>query len=197
MKRMFCIIGQICSGKNTICNMIKQQYSRIHQLVYYTNRPMRDGEEDGVDYHFLKDKTLNIHDDDVIECRVYEAYLGNSNEKILVQYGTVLDDQFNNMYLMVPCAVDQLGFYIDYFGPDKISVIYLNPSKDILIERAMNRGDNLIEFHDRLERDSKWYSEETISKLKAKFSYNSWLELSGGDLTESYHTVNAFIIKNL
>lgn len=178
--------------------MIKQQYNGIHQLVYYTNRPMRDGEKDGVDYHFLKDKTLSIYDDDVIECRVYEAYLGNNpNDKILVQYGTVLDDQFHNMYLMVPCAVDQLGFYIDYFGPEKLSVIYLNPPKDVLVKRAINRGDNLIEFYDRFERDSKWYMENTISNLKEKFSYTSWLELSGSDLTESYDIINNFIRKNL
>ena len=44
------------AGKTTICRMIKSQEPEIRQSISYTTRPMRDGEQEGVDYHFVTPK---------------------------------------------------------------------------------------------------------------------------------------------
>lgn len=198
MEKMFCVIGQICSGKNSLCRMITDMYPGIEQLIYYTSRSKREGEEDGKDYFFCDAEELNCHNDDVIESRMYMAYLSdNLEEKIPVYYGTKLDRQFQNRYLVVPCAMDQLGYYIDYFGPEKISVIYLNPPREVLIARSLKRKDDIKEFSDRLARDNHWFTEENIGKLKKKFPYNSWLELNASEILDERDLVNKFILKNL
>ena len=199
MKKMFCIIGQICSGKDTMTKMIRSMYPGIERLIYYTTRNKREGEADGVDYYFCKDvDELDVNRDDVIESRCYMAYLGDDLEKkIPVYYGTKVDNQLQNRYLVVPTAMDQLLNYIEYFGSEKIAVIYLNPPREVLIARSLGRKDDIKEFSDRLARDNHWFTESNISELKKKFTYNSWLELNSKDLLDNADTVNKFVLKNL
>ena len=42
------------AGKTSICRNILQTLPGLHQSISYTTRPMRDGERDGADYHFVK-----------------------------------------------------------------------------------------------------------------------------------------------
>ena len=188
MKKMFCIVGQTCSGKDTFCQLITKEYPQIKRLVYYTTRPMRDGEKDGVDYYFCNDSELDLNKIGVIECRKYEANLGENGRKIIVTYGTKLDTQFENDYLIVPCAMEQLKEYIGFFDPSKLVVIYLNPPIDVLVDRARLRGDDLNEVIDRLDRDRHWYSSETINSIKSKLSSGSYLELNKDILL--YHKID-------
>lgn len=46
---IFCIIGNSASGKTTIANAL---FPKEQQVISYTSRPMREGEENGVDYYF-------------------------------------------------------------------------------------------------------------------------------------------------
>ncbi|MEN8686127.1 MAG: guanylate kinase [Desulfuromonadales bacterium] len=41
------------AGKTSICRKILQTLPDLHQSISYTTRPMRDGERDGADYHFV------------------------------------------------------------------------------------------------------------------------------------------------
>ena len=41
------------AGKTSICRKILQVIPGLHQSISYTTRPMRDGERDGADYHFV------------------------------------------------------------------------------------------------------------------------------------------------
>ena len=41
------------AGKTTICREILQQRPGLHRSVSYTTRARRNGEKDGVDYHFV------------------------------------------------------------------------------------------------------------------------------------------------
>lgn len=54
-KKILCIIGHSGSGKTTIEHFldlfVPYQY---HPIVSYTTRPMRPGETDGVEHHFVK-----------------------------------------------------------------------------------------------------------------------------------------------
>lgn len=52
---MICILGASASGKTTVAKMLASK-NPYHRIVTYTTRPMRAGEVDGVDYHFVTDK---------------------------------------------------------------------------------------------------------------------------------------------
>ena len=41
------------AGKTSICRQILETLPGLHQSISYTTRPMRDGERDGADYHFV------------------------------------------------------------------------------------------------------------------------------------------------
>lgn len=52
MINLIAIIGQAGSGKDSIYRRIVHQY-KYHPVVGYTTRPIREGEVDGRDYHFV------------------------------------------------------------------------------------------------------------------------------------------------
>ena len=57
----FCIMGKSASGKDTIFKRLVQDESLcLKTIVSYTTRPMREGEKDGEEYHFVSGKSWKI-----------------------------------------------------------------------------------------------------------------------------------------
>ena len=50
---LFVISAPSGAGKTSICRKILQTLPDLHQSISYTTRPIRDGERDGADYHFV------------------------------------------------------------------------------------------------------------------------------------------------
>ena len=50
---MLVLCGKSAAGKNFLLNELINQ--GMKHVITYTTRPMRDGEKDGVDYHFISD----------------------------------------------------------------------------------------------------------------------------------------------
>ncbi len=64
MYRIVAIIGKAGSGKDSIMQGFLEQNPNLHEIVSCTTRPPREGERDGVNYHFLTgeqfaDRVLN------------------------------------------------------------------------------------------------------------------------------------------
>ena len=54
MGKIFYIMGKSSSGKDTIYeNLLGREGLSLHPLIMYTTRPIRAGETDGVQYHFV------------------------------------------------------------------------------------------------------------------------------------------------
>ena len=52
--KIVALMGKAGSGKDTLLHAITQRYpGRYHEIVSCTTRPPREGEVDGVNYHFL------------------------------------------------------------------------------------------------------------------------------------------------
>ncbi|MFI5290551.1 MAG: guanylate kinase [Polyangia bacterium] len=47
------------AGKTTLCRRLIEEFSDIVFSVSYTTRPMRRGEEEGIDYHFIDEPTFS------------------------------------------------------------------------------------------------------------------------------------------
>ena len=47
------------AGKTTLCHRLIEEFPEVMFSVSYTTRPMRRGEEEGIDYHFVDEATFD------------------------------------------------------------------------------------------------------------------------------------------
>ena len=79
MGKIICLMGKSSSGKDTIYkNLMEDKSLGLRKLIPYTTRPMREGEQEGVEYHFTDESGLaRLQEEDrVIEIRAYDTVYG-------------------------------------------------------------------------------------------------------------------------
>ena len=92
MGKIICLMGKSSSGKDTIYkNLMEDKSLGLRKLIPYTTRPMREGEQEGVEYHFTDEAGLaRLQEEDrVIEIRAYDTVYG------VWKYFTVWEEQMN------------------------------------------------------------------------------------------------------
>jgi len=80
---LFIISAPSGTGKTTLCNAVLKHFSNMLYSVSYTTRKPRNGEQSGIDYHFIKKKDFKdkIEDGKWAEwAEVHENYYGTSAE---------------------------------------------------------------------------------------------------------------------
>jgi len=81
--RLFIISAPSGAGKTTLCNAVLNRFPDIFFSVSYTTRKPRNGEQSGIDYHFIKKKDFKdkIEDGKWAEwADVHGNYYGTSSE---------------------------------------------------------------------------------------------------------------------
>ncbi len=136
MSKIFYIMGKSASGKDTIFKKVKEQMPELKTIVIYTTRPIREGEKEGVEYHFVDDvKCKELGEQGkVIELRAYDTVHG------IWKYFTVDDGQFDADVNYI--AIGTLESYRDmrnYLGAEKLVPIYIEVEDGIRLERALKR----------------------------------------------------------
>ena len=79
MGKIFYIMGKSSSGKDTIFEeLLEKKELKLQKVVLYTTRPIRSGETDGVQYHFVDEEKLHemTKAGKVIEIRSYDTVCG-------------------------------------------------------------------------------------------------------------------------
>ena len=146
---MIILVGESASGKSTIEKILSNKYG-YKKTVSYTTRPPRNGEVDGVDYHFIsKDEFINKFNSD------FFAETGNYNGWF---YGTTKDQYCNNtICVLTPHGLRQIK---KSFANDKkmeITSFYIKvPRRDRLI-KILQRGDEINEAIRRNQSDVGQY----------------------------------------
>lgn len=143
---MLILVGPSASGKTQIVQKLISEY-QMKKLVTYTSRPLRCGEVDGKDYHFISKNEFieKIENDFFIEYVIY-----NNN-----YYGTSRSDlALNKVVILEPTG---LKHYIKEKNKDFV-VIFLETSLDILKKRMVNRGDSLEDINHRLTNDTTLFN---------------------------------------
>lgn len=130
-------------GKSTIINALLERGEIDMQFsVSATNRPPRQGETDGVNYHFLSDSQFQqaISNGDFVEYE--EVYPGRF-------YGTLKSEvekrcaEGHNVILDIDVKG---GVNVkEMFGQRAISIFIMPPSIDALRDRLINRGTDTPE----------------------------------------------------
>jgi guanylate kinase len=122
------LVGHAASGKTHLAeDLIKTGYQFP---LTYTTRPARNGEIDGVHYHFISEDEFKtkISNDEMYEYVVFnEWYYGRTKE----------DFYAGNLLIMTPAGVSQMT------EEDRKSsfIIYLNIDENIRKERLSERND--------------------------------------------------------
>ena len=159
---IFAIMGHTGSGKTTLVNELNEKFD-IPVITTHTDRPMRDGEVDGVDYHF---KEIGEITSDKYVC-IREFWTVYRDEPFV--YGLLKEDIEKFKHCII--VVDPRGYksLVDMFP--LVSGFVLDVPKETLKERLITRGDDINEFYRRYESDSKDF-EELDNLDKMKFSYD-------------------------
>ena len=76
MYKIIAIIGEAGSGKDTIMKRVLEAAPHLHEIVSCTTRPPRDGEIDGVNYHFLTPDnfTSKVMNDEMLEYTMFNNW---------------------------------------------------------------------------------------------------------------------------
>lgn len=169
MGKIFYLMGKSSSGKDTIYKIIREKFPELQEITMYTTRPIRDGEREGVEYHFVSDARSQELEAEgkVIELRAYNTVHG------VWKYFTVDDGQFdlqNQDYLMIG-TLESYEKTRDYFGKDVLIPIYIEVEDGERLARALNRErqqkqPKYAELCRRFLADSEDFSEEKLQRLE-------------------------------
>lgn len=186
MGKIYCIMGKSSTGKDTIYKKLMNDGElSLKRIVPYTTRPRREGEQEGVEYHFTDVNTLNVlkKENKVIECREYHTVYGEW------YYFMVKDNQIDlakDNYLVIG-TLESYVMMRDYFGKDVIIPIYIEIEDGERLTRALNREktQSFPKYEEMCRRfiaDSKDFSEEKLKEagIGHRFVNNSLDECIGG-----------------
>lgn len=168
MGKIFCIIGKSSTGKDTIYRfLLEQKELKLKKIVTYTTRPMRAGEQDGVEYFFCDDKRAEELEaaGKVIELRAYHTIYG------VWKYFTVDDGQvdFGKESSIVTSTVEQYLKLREYYGKENVVPIYIEVEDGERLERAIARERQQVtpkyeEMCRRFLADAADFSEEKLKE---------------------------------
>ena len=191
MGKIYCIIGKSSTGKDTIYKrLIEDKELDLHRIVPYTTRPIREGEKEGVEYHYTDENTLQKYRDEnmLVECRSYDTIYG------IWYYYTVRDEQIDlslNSYL-VPGVLQSYCMTRDYFGTDKVIPIYVEVEDGERLTRALNRekSQSVPKYEEMCRRflaDNQDFSMENLKKAGIKRTFYN------NDLNQCIEEIKTYI----
>ena len=138
MGKIYCLAGKSASGKDHFYKRLLEEESlSLLPLVLYTTRPMRLGEEEGREYHFVDEAKLTSlrQQGRIIEERSYHTTEG------IWTYFTADDGQIDpegQDYLSIG-TLESIVKLQQYFGRDRICPLYIEVDDGERLARALQR----------------------------------------------------------
>lgn len=170
MGKIFCLMGKSACGKDTIYKQIlSAENLTLKTLIPYTTRPIRDGEQNGVEYYFLTDEEQQAleRQGKIIELRAYHTVHG------LWKYFTVNDHQLdlaNYDYLIIG-TLESYTKLQEYFGAACLVPLYIDLEPGERLQRALDRErmqtePKYMELCRRFLADEEDFSRENLAQAK-------------------------------
>ncbi len=164
--RLVILSGPSGVGKDTVLDAWRAADSNVVRVVAYTTRPMRPGERDGIDYHFVSREAFQrrIGEGAFLEYKeVHKNFYGTPTEAMeaLLAEGrvTVLKIDVQGALAVIPKR------------PNAMSVFLMPPSLEELERRLRDRGTDSEEVvqlrikNARAEMElSKYYSHVIVNR---------------------------------
>ncbi len=147
---LFIVSAPSGAGKTSLVKALLKTEEMIEVSVSYTTRPMRPGEKNSVDYHFvdLEQFTDLVRQGAFLEnAQVFDNYYGTSEVGIRNQLNRGDD---------VVLEIDWQGAHqVRERMPNTVSIFILPPTPEALWQRLSGRGQDSIEVVERRMRDAR------------------------------------------
>ena len=162
-------MGKSSSGKDTLYKKIMEWMPELHTIVPYTTRPMREDEQDGVEYFFVTSDVFGemAEEEKIIEFRSYDTKCG------IWTYFTADDGQIElekYNYLIIG-TLESYTEMKRYFGEDVIVPLYIEVEDGLRLSRALERermqkAPKYAELCRRFLADSDDFSEKNLQRAE-------------------------------
>ena len=166
MGYIFYVMGKSAAGKDTIYKELVRRFPEYGTVRMYTTRPIRDGEQEGVEYYFTDEARLKKLESQgkVIECRTYDTVFGPWS------YFTADDGQIDlkqGNYLMIG-TLDSYEKMVNYYGNEVMIPLYIYVDDGTRLQRALDREktQNTPKYAEMCRRflaDEKDFSKERLA----------------------------------
>lgn len=189
MGRIICIMGKSASGKDSLFKkLMSNRQLALKNIVPYTTRPIRHGEREGVEYHFVDEEAFQElkRTGKILEDRAYQTVHG------LWRYFTVADEQLDPARGDF-CMIGTLEAYVsirNFFGEKQVLPVLIQLDDGERLQRALDRerSEGKPRYEEMCRRflaDSEDFSEEKIRQagITRRFS-NDDLEQCLAEVTE-------------
>ncbi len=197
MGKIFYLIGKSCAGKDSLYNIIKQDRELdLKPVIRYTTRPIRDGETDGVGYHFVDEKAYGSFRQSgrIIEEQVYHTVHGDW------YYFTADDggiDISADNYLATG-VLESFAGTRQYYGEDTVIPIYIELDDGERLQRALDRerlpeNGRYAEMCRRFLSDAEDFREERIKEL----GITEESRFVNDDLSDCAKRIKAWILRSI
>lgn len=137
------------AGKTSLVKELIRTTPRVEVSVSHTTRPIREGERDGIDYHFIDIPTYRqmVNDHAFVEhAQVFDNFYGTARSATMDHLKRGID---------IILEIDWQGAQqVREMIPETVSIFILPPSRAALEERLRDRGQDSDEVIERRMRDA-------------------------------------------
>ncbi len=140
----FIVAAPSGTGKTTVCRLVIDRDDRIRFSVSHTTRAPREGERDGIDYHFVtaSDFRRGVEKGEFLEHAEYAGQLYGTSAKAVC---APLDEGYDLLVEIEVQGARQLRSRL----PEARFVFLLPPTMAVLEERLRGRGTDTPEAIER------------------------------------------------
>lgn len=184
-------MGKSSTGKDTIFKrLLEDDKLGLKTIVPYTTRPIRNGEENGVEYFFTDEAGYQkfLAEGKIIEARAYDTYHG------IWRYFTVDDGQIGETgpdCIMIG-TLEAYEKMKAHFGAERLLPVLIELDDGVRLQRALSR--EMVQEHPKYEElcrrflaDSVDFSEEKIAEAGIKKRFEN------DDLERCLEEIRAYI----
>lgn len=169
MMKLIILVGCSASGKDFLMKNALATIPELNPIISHTSRPIRKGEKDGVEYHFVDVPTVTdmLNNGEFIEYRHYNVANGTT-WTYGIHKGSV-DVNSDNKYITI---VDLQGLkkiekYFDKLGMKEcIHSIYIDTDAQLRLQRSLNREGDITE--EQCKEIIRRFENDTLFVLPAR-----------------------------
>lgn len=164
---LYVLMGKSATGKDTIFRkLMTLPELNLKKIVPYTTRPMRNGEIDGQEYHFVNEETMSKLDSEgkIAESRCYNTVHGNWYY-FTADDGTNIKDE-SARYITIG-TLEAYTKLRDYYGQEYVTPIYVcvddfERMKRSLYREKKQQNPSVAEVCRRFLADENDFSDELL-----------------------------------